>query len=277
MIRRSLLFRLLSLVALIVLVAGEDGSSYTDDAAAAGDDDSWNASNQFEVCTNSDIEVTGLSLLCDSRGTFYYGSGKYRDSETCKAGDKAKLSIYFTILNDLDEIDPLLTLSSSGDYEEVTIYKNARLCYLGTLQSTSGTSCASVGNYSLSTQFYWSKSDDDGSSQSFAPFTTIGFHTEKDPNKYDLGGANTDKCPGNSIITWNQNIRRSGRFSGPVASFIWSFLILLGTFGILGMFAWYLWRRPSGNDSFSRHYHDAIMEDDRKIMLVGSNKGLVAF
>lgn len=270
MIRRW--FVLVAVMAMLApLCTGED--EYSGDDGAYGDEE--DPYNQFEVCSDSDIEVTGISLLCDSPGTFYYGSGKYRNSETCKAGDKAKLTVTFTIWTDLDDVDPLLTLSSSGDAEEVTIYKNARLCFLGTLKSTSGSSCASYGNYSLATQFYWSSTDDDGD-QAFAPYTTVGFHSNKDPNKFDLGGANTDQCQGNSIITWNQNIRRSGRFSGPIASFMWSFLILVGTFAILGIFAWYLWRRPS-QDAFSRYYHDSMLEDDRKIVLVGSNKGLVAF
>jgi len=298
MCRRQLLLRLFLSILLLVLTttipttnaedyAAVDDDAYTDDAVAVADDDATtdddyttdDAMSQMEVCEDSKIEVTSVYMLCDSPGTFYYGSGKYRNSATCRAGDKAKITLTFDIVEDLEDADPLLTLKAKGDSEEVTIYRNARLCYLGTLKSTSGSSCAAAGSYTVSSQFYWSNenSNYDTSSQAFSPYISVGYHEEKNPDVYDLGGANTDKCEGDSVTTWTPTVINGS--ASPVFSFLWSFLILIGTIGILGMFAWYLWRRPTSTDTFAQHYQDTLSMNDahRKIVLVGSDKGLVDF
>jgi len=255
---------------------------YAEDAAGddATDDGSSSSSegSSMQICSDSDIEVTAIALLCDSPGTFYYGSGKYRDNQYCKAGDKAKLSVYFDVVGDISEVDPLLTLQASGDGETAIVYKNARLCYLGTLASTDGSSCGGYGSFSVTTQFYWgSGSDDDGEQQLFSPYVTVGFHSERDPNKYDLGGVNTNMCSGNTFVAWSNDIKESGTFSGPLASIVWSSLVLVGTLVILGMFAWYLWKRPFENkDSFAKYYDESV-DEDRKITLIRNHSGLVDF
>ena len=282
------MLRRLSQVSVLLLTARI--SLANDGSYSGGGSSSQDGYNSFALCSDSDIQITSISVGCDSSGTFYYGSGKYRDSETCKAGDKAKITITFDIINDLNGVDPMLTLTASGNNETVTVYKNARLCYLGTLKSTSGSSCSSLGSYTLSTQFYWSSSSGYSSSsddKAFSPYVSVGFHSSKDPNKFDLGGANTKMCAGNIVTSWSKNVTQRGALSTPLASFLWSFLILIGTIGILGMFAWYLWRRPSPrSNSFDQHYlyndndglyNDRLEDDHRKISLVGSNLGLVDF
>ena len=246
--------------------------------------ESSSAANDIELCADSSIEVTGISLLCDSPGTFYYGSGKYRNNQYCKNGDKAKLIVTFDVIGDISEVDPLFTLKAHGDGETVVVYKNARLCYLGTLTSTDGSSCGGYGSFSIATQFYWSKTtstsstNSSDSNQLFSPYVSVGFHSNRDPDKYDLGGANTDMCPGSSILTALNEIQE--RHYGPIASIILSSLVLFGTLVILGMFAWYLWRRPSreSTDTFSRYYNDEkSLDEDRKIHLIRNSSGLVAF
>ena len=69
--------------------------------------------NKFTVCDDTSIVVSDVSLLCDSPGTYYYGSGKYRSSATCEGGDKAKMQVDFQILEDL-QTDAYLTLSVQG-------------------------------------------------------------------------------------------------------------------------------------------------------------------
>ena len=260
--------------------------------ASSTSSNSTSSSSTIQLCADTPIEVTGISLLCDSPGTFYYGSGKYRNNEYCKTGDKAKLTVTFDVIGDISNIDPLFTLKARGDGETIVVYKNARLCYLGTLSSTDGSSCGGYGSFSISTQFYWSKtnstttrsstSSSDSTTtadQLFSPYVSVGFHSNRDPNKYDLGGANTDMCQGNSIMTALNEIRE--RHYGPIASIIWSSLVLIGTLVILGMFAWYLWRRPSSResiDTFARYYHDEkSVDEDRKITLIRNSPGLVAF
>jgi hypothetical protein len=268
------MLRRLSQIGVLLLAVGCSlaNDSYTDSSGKDG-------YSSFTLCSDSSIQVTSMALLCDSSGTFYYGSGKYRDSVTCKAGDKAKVTITFDVVSNLNGVEPLLTLSATGSTDLVTVYKNARLCYLGTLKATSGSSCASVGSYTLSTQFYWTGSSSSDSA-AFTPYVSIGFHSSKDASKYDLGGANTKMCPGNVVTSWNKNARKTGTFETPLVAFLWSFLVLIGTIGILGMFAWYLWQRPHrSRDTFAEEYayNEKLEDDDRKITLVGSNLGLVNF
>jgi hypothetical protein len=272
MFSRSFL-KLLLLLLLPFYLLAEDAA--TDDAT---DDGSRSSGSSMQVCSDSDVEVTSISLLCDSPGTFYYGSGKYRGMQYCKAGDKAKLSIYFDVVGDISEVDPLLTVKAQGNGETAIVYKNARLCYLGTLSSTDGSSCGGYGSFSVTTQFYWGSGSDNASQQSFSPYVTVGFHTERDPNKFDLGGVNTNMCPGNTFIAWSNNIKSSGKFSGPLASIIWSSLVLVGTLVILGMFGWYLWKRPFENkDSFARYCDEQSVDEDRKLALIRNYSGLVDF
>jgi hypothetical protein len=44
------------------------------------------------LCDNSVIQVISMYLTCDSPGTYYYGSGGYRNSPTCKFGDNGHFS-----------------------------------------------------------------------------------------------------------------------------------------------------------------------------------------
>lgn len=45
------------------------------------------------TCSRNWVRVTSLVLTCDSPGAYYYGSSTYRNSDTCAAGDKARISL----------------------------------------------------------------------------------------------------------------------------------------------------------------------------------------
>jgi hypothetical protein len=45
-------------------------------------------------CLTGPIQVISVYLTCDSAGAYYYGSSSYRNSSTCKYGDKANLRAY---------------------------------------------------------------------------------------------------------------------------------------------------------------------------------------
>mmetsp|Transcript_30860 Transcript_30860/g.46835 ORF Transcript_30860/g.46835 Transcript_30860/m.46835 type:complete len:300 (+) Transcript_30860:177-1076(+) len=253
----------------------DDDANANDDAIDNGNDDANNDVNSIEVCSDSAIEVTGISLLCDSPGTYYYGSGKYRNNIYCKLGDKAKMTMTFEIVDELEEdINPLLTLKAEGNGESITVYQNQRLCKLGALSTLDGASCPSSGSFSLSTQFRWRKNDDE-TNEAFYPLVSIGFHSEKDPDVYDLGGANTEMCPGNTF--WASN---KFHYLSPLASLIWSVFILLGVIGLCGAIGWYLWRRSMfgpvpPSDNFDAYYNADEMKPeitDRKARLLRKNR-----
>lgn len=45
-------------------------------------------------CRRREIEVTKVTLTCDSPGAYYYGSKTYRNSDVCIDGDKVNLKVY---------------------------------------------------------------------------------------------------------------------------------------------------------------------------------------
>jgi hypothetical protein len=232
-----------TILALLVLwsstlsVQGEDVNAEAED----------NYRSEVQVCSDSVIEVQDVSIVCDSPGTYYYGSGKYRNSYACQPGDKGKIEIDFYIA------DPD-TLKSAGGYALVTVdvdggwftqsysvYENADLCSLSSLKSLSGSTCPFEGYYRISTQFYWDNQNQNSGS-SFVPTVSVGFKSSLNKGVYDYGGANTNLCTGSSFITWSDGVRKS--YANALSNFIRSFGILL--FTILGMavFIWFLAARP---------------------------------
>lgn len=49
-----------------------------------------------DFCKRHFVQVTQLSILCDTPGAYYSGSTAYRDSPICVGGDKAKLNVTCT-------------------------------------------------------------------------------------------------------------------------------------------------------------------------------------
>lgn len=45
-------------------------------------------------CRKREVEVTRVTLTCDSPGAYYYGSKTYRNSEVCVDGDKVNLKVH---------------------------------------------------------------------------------------------------------------------------------------------------------------------------------------
>ena len=77
------------------------GADQVDDNYSGGDSSVYSG---FTVCDDTAIQVQDVQLYCDSPGTFYYGSGKYRNSQNCTAGDKGKYLVDFYI-QDADTIE----------------------------------------------------------------------------------------------------------------------------------------------------------------------------
>lgn len=210
--------------------------------------DDGTVGNQIQVCADAVIEVQDASILCDSPGTFYYGSGKYRNSASCQPGDKAKIKIDFYIAD-------AGTIAQAGGYAIVdvnveqsgwftsskTIYENANLCSLSTLSSSSGSSCPYAGYYSIETQFYW-ESSDSNSGSSFVPTLVAGFKSSVNQNTYDYGGVNTNNCRGGSLPTWVDGANTS--YADALSNFMKTFGILGLTIFVMAFFIWFLAKKP---------------------------------
>jgi hypothetical protein len=185
--------------------------------------------NKFTVCDETSIVVSDLSIVCDSPGTYYYGSGKYRNSATCQAGDKAKMQVNFEIQEDLAS-DAYLTLSVQGygTVQSVVLHNQESFCSV--VQSSSGAACPAAGNYQIYQTFYWGDQSDDYTYK-FTPKVVVGIASSLNSNVYDLGGANTNSCKGNVVTDWTVGIRKS--MANSIKSFFATFGILTG--GILAV------------------------------------------
>ena len=224
--------------------------------AWAADDDNYanNAANdnaveveQNVVCGDSIIQVEELTMTCDSPGAYYYGSGKYRNSATCKPGDKAKITLDFFI-DDEETIqyagnEVYFSLIVDGSYSQIkTVYENVDLCSIGSVKSISGNGCPGRGYYQIKEKFYWDKSANSNNSTSFYPTVTVGFRSSAKQYTYDYGGANTDLCRGSTFVTWSKRVKKT--YANALSNFIKTFGILCMTVAMMGIFVWVLVKKP---------------------------------
>lgn len=203
--------------------------------------------NQVEICSDSIIQIEDVSILCDSPGAYYYGSGKYRNSASCKPGDKGKIVVDFYIA-DAETIDyaggyALASIEVDGSYAQIkTVYDDADLCSLASLKSLSGNGCPGEGYYQIQHQFYWDKAKNSYNASSFVPTITVGFRSSANQYSFDYGGANTDLCRGSTFVTWSKRVKKT--YANALSNFIKTFGILLSTVAMMGAFIWILVNKP---------------------------------
>jgi hypothetical protein len=229
--------------------AGDDQYAGDDNVVDNSNDDGSNIYGGFTVCDNTAIEVSDVQMYCDSPGTFYYGSGKYRNSQNCTAGDKGKYVVDFYI-NDAATIEatggyPVIDVSATGSigwyqYSQ-KVSENVDLCSLSSLKSLSGSVCPAKGKYRIKSNFFWG--EDDSYNGAFNPTLTIGFKSSIYENTYDYGGANTPYCSGTTFFTsWRNGAKKV--YADSVEVFIKTFGILAFTIAVMVSFIWLMVNKP---------------------------------
>ncbi|EEC47001.1 predicted protein [Phaeodactylum tricornutum CCAP 1055/1] len=228
--------------------------------------------NTFAVCSDSVIIVEQMSIVCDSPGAYYYGSKNYRNSATCRANDKARLQLLLQITQNL-EVDSYIELyvKGYGTVEDATLYSSDPLC--DTLTPASGKVCPSAGYYKLSESFWWG-SQSDSYNYTFTPHVTLGMKSKKSKNNYDLGGANTDRCSGNTFVNWTTGVRKSA--SNTLFSFFVTFgILLVSVLSILAMGYFILRQSKAKSTALLEEEEDNKNNEYHKIAMLGNNKTLV--
>lgn len=257
----------------------------------------------LSVCSDTSIDVRGVSILCDTPSVWYYGSNGYRNSKTCHKGDKATLQVTFDIIDEAftEGSSIYFSLLVSGGDQDITIYKNAHLCSIGILSTTSGDACPYPGSFSIMTKLYFDKDDtqddtvdngyylgdDDGedsstsssTSASFYPFVTVGFASNKNSGYYDLGGANTKLCGGQSknIQSDIQDAVTSTVSSDSFLTSSITFGVIIGAIAVLGCCTFYIWDSrvldracfPPERRNVYDLESDSIDFSDKKLQLMG--------
>lgn len=227
-----------------------------------GDDDSVYKS-QVQICSDAVIQVQDVTVYCDSPGTFYYGSGKYRNNQYCLPGDKATIQVdfyiaYQNIIQQSGNKAILDIYANGGSYTDVAVYDSADLCSLSSLKRKSRSQCPYNGYYQVKTHFYWGSDVD---TESFLPTITVGFKSSAKKQVYDFGGANTDLCRGSTFLTWSDGVRVS--YANAMGTFLKTFGVLLITIIMMGFFAFFLSKRP-------RSFKEA------KSQLIESNRNFIS-
>lgn len=229
--------------------AANDEEAYDEDYTQDNEDSNY--FHRFSVCQDSTVVVQDLSVYCDSPGAYYYGSGKYRNSATCQAEDKAKVNMELYISEDL-EADPYLTVEVQGygSVASATLYSKESFCSVAT--SSDGSECPQAGYYTISEQFYFGEQNDDYT-YNFTPKVSVGISSYANSNNYDLGGANTNMCNGGTFSDWTKGVRKSA--SETLATFFLTFGIL--AFAILSvcLTSWCVVRK-------AREYQTKIIVDE---------------
>lgn len=241
---------------------------------ATADDEYY---NQFSVCADSAIVVEDLAITCDSPGSYYYGSSKYRNSASCQGGDKAKLQVVFEIMEDL-QVAPYISVNVAayGSVSAVQLYYQADLCSLGTVQSLDGAACPAAGVYMLSDKFYFDSADDDYA-YSFKPVPSIGFMSAVDSNYFDLGGANTNRCAGGTFQNWSTGMGNT--ISSTLRFFFVTFCVLFVLSAAFLTWRYYTMKREL--ESVQKKPLEAMQEDllddedVRRIAMMGREKDLI--
>jgi len=229
--------------------------------------------NKFSVCDNSYVVVEEITLLCDSPGTYYYGSNKYRNSASCQGGDKAKLEVLFKIQEDLTDVYENVYLDVSvsgyGSVQGMELYTAQSLCSTDSVKGMYGEKCPSRGYYKLYYVFHYGDQSD-SYSYAFVPKVTVGFYSNPNKNQYDLGGANTNACSGGTFTNWTKGVRKSA--ANTIKTFLATFGILLCA--VLAVFvAGWLIMRQARNQPKEVIIEDPLDDNEKhKVALVGNNK-----
>jgi flagellin-like hook-associated protein FlgL len=134
-----------------------------------------------------------------------------------------------------------------------------------------------AGYYVLAKSFYWGENSD-SYEEAFQPKVVIGFASDSSRSNFDLGGANTNQCSGDTFMNWTTGVTKSA--TNTLRTFFATFGILFGAVVALGGAAFYLSRQANATPKQPIGAFDAEDLDEHdyhKIAMVGNNRNLVDF
>jgi hypothetical protein len=149
----------------------------------------------LDVCYDSVVAVSSMTIGCDSPYTFYYGNGAHRNSPVCEYGDKATLKVQFQVTDDLQDGDNEIyfTMAAYDDNKNLlTSTYPEPLC-----EDYVGSSCTNAGSYSFVYKMKF-PTPNGGDRSNFVPEIQMAFSTKGDSG-YNLGAVNI-QCQ-----TWDQD------------------------------------------------------------------------
>lgn len=212
-------------------VAAGDDYAAADDDYAATDDVFYGSQQQVEPCEMGVVQVTAISLLCNSPYTYYWGNGANRNSQVCDYGDKAQIEVAYTVTQDLDEGTPIyMLMAASYQDEQLYLGQSVFLC----------DECYTAGDYTFKKKIQFSYLD--SSYEKFLPTLEIAFSDAAD-GSYSLGGVNIqceEDDDATSYVDWTDSGSDTKKLS-PFKVFLINYGILVGTLIVVAGFSLFLW------------------------------------
>ena len=227
--------------------------------------DSGNTSLALEVCSDSVVVVTAMTIGCDSPYTFYYGNGAHRDSPVCDYGDKATLRVTFQVTDDLQDGDDEIyfTMATYDDKQNLmsSTYPES-LC-----ADYVGADCTKQGSYSFSYKIGKFPTPSGTDRTMFVPDVQMAFSTEGDSG-FNLGAVNIECQSWDQdqpvYISWREPVTKSERMK----DFFTNYGMLIGTgFALIG-FMIFVWKQSGSVRSCSDpDFVSSVLSDPSKLGL----------
>jgi hypothetical protein len=197
----------------------------------------------LNVCADSVVAVTYMTITCDSPYTFYYGNGANRNSPVCDYGDKVTLSVTIKVMDDLQEEDTDIYFTLAAFDSDVggllltsTVPENLCRDYIGS-------DCTKAGIYTFYKKLKFGSPG--GNLTKFRPEIHIAFSTQSDSG-YNLGGVNMECLESDknepAYVAWSSNAPKTA-----TQEFTAEYGMLLGTCVLIAGMATYVFIRSYDN------------------------------
>ena len=194
----------------------------------------------FETCPDGVVQVTNVKILCDSPYEYSYGNGAKRNSPACDYGDKATITVYFSVSKNLGYGDNIFI--DMGAYAlkgtSLELLWEASAVELSTLV---GHSCTDKGTYAFATTGDFEYFENDSSE--FYPYVEIAFSTAADQGT-NLGGVNVQCNLGKFYNAWAGTKSSKGT---RVGKFILNMFTFAAVLGVIGAGAFFVHQKYRGN------------------------------
>jgi hypothetical protein len=216
----------------------------------------------IDVCKESVVVVTYMTILCDSPYTFYYGNGANRNSPVCDYGDKASLSVTIKVLDDLQEEDTdiyftMAAFDDDGNLLTSTTPENLCRDYIGQ-------GCTKAGIYTFDKKLKF-VTPPYGNQTKFYPVIHMAFSTKSDSG-YNLGAVNMECQEWDqnqpAYVTWSDKSSRAA-----TRDFTNKYGMLFGTCVMLALISSFVWMRSHDNVGFD-DFPPYISDESREMSLM---------
>jgi hypothetical protein len=196
----------------------------------------------FKTCSDGVVQVTNVKIVCDSPYSYSYGNGAHRNSPLCDYGDKATVSVYFSVTKSLGYSDNIfIDMGVYAHKTDLELLWEQKAVELSTLV---GHACTEKGTYAFATTatfeyYYTDKSE-------FYPYVEIAFSTAADQGS-NLGGVNVQCNLDSFYDAWFAGKTTRSSKGSRVGKFFKNMFIFAAVLGVIGAGAYYVQQKYADN------------------------------